>query len=702
MTEEHMLGRVTNSVRQGYEEHRDFVLLAILFTSFRLMTLFMFEPGGHFLEWSGYYLPDISFVQLSDRGFYPFVHYWMEYPPLFPWLAVLVYRLSMLLPVWRDPNLWFDLLLGCVFLIFEIGNFVLVYAIALKLGSRERAVRCAWIYAGLFFPLMTVLFWFENFPLFFLLLGVYMIISKRPLWGGIVAGIGFMIKMVPAFVGPVALRVFPKMSQKITYVLVAGLVTLLIALPFLLTNVTFFLTPFYYQARATPWESVWAIIDGYYLGETTPLEMRFDPTNIVVSFHEATFPYPLVALTFVALFMILYTRRIDWQDSLKAVTFCGLSISLFLVFSKGYSPQWIINLLPFIVLLMPNLKGITYSVLLMAANVVEFPIALYLIIDHYWLFIITVVFRTVVLAMLSADFGLILFPSPKLKRYLRLVLASIVLLAVLGSVPIGALAIRDYAAERYAQHTYAEMIGFLKKQSGVGVIFTDQILYQQCYPFLAIGRGVYLLEDDERLEDRMTEVAARHDTIWVAYVDSEDDQLSNPLVEDWLRQHAFLVGVEWFSNARLTGYATATSPPKMHPLEVNFAGQIELEGCAFDEGPLRPTEVVHVSLSWRSLERTDTDYTVFVHLIDEDMLVWTQQDSQPVGGSRPTTSWDPGEEISDNHGLPLPPDIPAGEYQIELGLYDAATGQRVSIFTEQGGMIGDTVLVGPVAVGIPH
>jgi len=140
----------------------------------------------------------------------------------------------------------------------------------------------------------------------------------------------------------------------------------------------------------------------------------------------------------------------------------------------------------------------------------------------------------------------------------------------------------------------------------------------------------------------------------------------------------------------------------MHPLEVNFAGQIELEGCAFDEGPLRSTEVVHVSLSWRSLQPTDTDYTVFLHLIDEDRRVWTQQDSQPVGGSRPTTSWDPGEEISDNHGLPLPPDIPAGEYQIELGLYDAATGQRVSIFTEQGGMIGDTVLVGPVAVGIPH
>ena len=693
-----MLSRVTNRAREGYDEHSDFVLLAILFTSFRLMALLLFEPGGYILDWSGYYVPGANFVQLSDRGFYPVVHYWMEYPPLFPWLAVLLYRLSLFLPSWRDPSLWFNLFLGGTLLIFEIGNFVLVYAIALKLRGREVAVRCAWLYAGLFFPLVTLLFWFESFPLFFLLLGVYMILAKKPLWGGIAAGIGFMVKLVPAFVGPVALRAFPRMSQKVTYVLAAALVALLIGLPFLLTNMTFFLTPFLYQGSAGPWETVWALLDGYYAGgETTPLEIRFDPTDIVVSFHESSFPYVLVALAFVAIFLFLYTRRIDWQDNLKAVAFCGLSINLFLIFSKGYSPQWIVNLLPFIILLMPNLRGVTYSLLLMSANVLEFPIALVLIPGHPWLFSLAVLYRTLLQVLLAAEFGLILFPSVKGKRVQHLVLVSIVFATVVGSLPVGALAMRDYVANRYAENAYVETMDFLKKQLEGGVVFTDQRLYQQLYPFL-VGRGVYLLEDDERLESRMAKVADRHDSIWVVYADSEDDQRSNPAVEDWLRQHAFPLPIEWFTNTRLTRYSTATRRLELHAVEANFAGQIELAGCAFDEGPLRPGEVVQVGLSWRSLEQVATDYTVLVHLVGEHGRVWTQHDSQPVGGSSPISSWEPGEEIGDNHGLALPVDTPPGEYQIAVGLYDAATGERLPLITEGQGPAGDRVLVGPVIV----
>jgi hypothetical protein len=699
MTKTNILARGTDSARKLYEEHRDFVLLALLFASFRLMTLLLFEPGGYVLDWSGYYIPGASFVQLSDRGFYPVIHYWMEYPPLFPWLSVLVYRLSMFIPSWRDPNLWYNLLFGSTLLIFEIGNFVLIYAIALRLRERTAALRCAWLYAGLFLPLMTLLFWFENLPLFFLLLGVYMILRKRPLCGGIAAGIGFMIKFLPALVGPVALKVLPRTSQKITYVIAAVFVTLLIALPFLLTNANLFLATFLHHASRGPWETIWALVDGYYTGGAAPsLEMRFDLTSIIIPSQESQFPYVAVALVFVAVFLILYTRRIDWQDNLKAVTFCGLTISLFLIFSKGYSPQWIINLLPFIVLLMPSLRGVAYSLLLMAANVVEFPIALILITEHYWLFAAAVVFRTVLLVVLSVDFGLILFPSPRGKRIQRVVLASIALLAVLASMPAAALTIRDYVAERHAANAYAETIDFLQKQPVGGVIFTDQALYQQLYSFLVIRKGVYLLEDDGRLEGTMAEVATRHDTVWVIYAGSEYDQHSNPAVEDWLRRNTFFVGVEWFSNARLARYSTTRTPFVTYPLQVSYPEGIALEGCAFEEGPLRPAEVLHVGLLWRSLRRVDTDYTVFVHLIDAHERVWAQQDTHPVGGSRPTSSWEPGEEISDNHGLALPPDVPAGEYRIELGLYDATTARRLTVPSQQEGPAQGRVLVGPVVV----
>ena len=105
-----------------------------------------------------------------------------------------------------------------------------------------------------------------------------------------------------------------------------------------------------------------------------------------------------------------------------------------------------------------------------------------------------------------------------------------------------------------------------------------------------------------------------------------------------------------------------------------------------------------MSLLWRSLEPMDVDYTVFVHLVDEVERVWAQHDGQPAGGSHPTSSWQPGEEIADNHGLALPSDIPPGEYQIAVGLYDAATGQRLLVLSPDQAPTEDRVLIGPVLV----
>jgi hypothetical protein len=694
-----MFGRLIVRVREGYEEHRDFFLLALLFSSFRFMTLLLFEPGGYILDWSGYYVPGANFVELSDWGYYPILHYWMEYPPLFPWLSVIIYRLSMFLPLWRDPHLWYDLLLGSAFLLFEIGNFSLIYAIALKLRGREGAVRCAWLYAGLFFPLMTLLFWFENFALFFLLLGVYMILARRPAWGGIAAGLGFMVKLVPAFIAPVALRVFPRVPQKLIYVAVAACVVLLVALPFIPSHTTFFLTPFLYQGSTGPWETVWALLDGYYSGgETTPLEIRFDPTNIAVSFHESTFPYGIVVAAFVVIYLFLYTRRIDWQDNAKAVAFCGLSISLFLVFSKGYSPQWIINLLPFIVLLMPDLRGVVYALLIMGANVLEFPVSTVLLADHPWLFMIAVLLRTVLLVLVSMEFGLILFPSDRVKRALGLALTSLALLTLVGGLPVGALAVRDYSSERLGENAYYKTIGYLRTQPAGAVIFTDQSLYQQLYGFLVGRHGLYLLEANDQLPSVLSGVAERHQTLHVVYTGSEDDQRANPAVEDWLNHNSFSIGGEWLDEARVRAYSTPATALEEHPLEATFADTIELNACAFEPSPLAPGDVLHVSLSWHHLHQTESDYTVFVHLVDENERVWTQHDGQPVGGSRPTSSWQSGEQVTDNHGLAHPPDIPPGVYSLVVGLYDAATGERLPVVTGHGAVPTDRVEMGTVLI----
>jgi hypothetical protein len=86
-----------------------------------------------------------------------------------------------------------------------------------------------------------------------------------------------------------------------------------------------------------------------------------------------------------------------------------------------------------------------------------------------------------------------------------------------------------------------------------------------------------------------------------------------------------------------------------------------------------------VNLFWRATALTTTSYTVFVHLVGPDGTILAQQDQQPAGGARPTTGWLPGEVVRDSHTLHIPADTAPGAYRLRLGLYDAASGERLPV-----------------------
>jgi hypothetical protein len=324
-----------------------------------------------------------------------------------------------------------------------------------------------------------------------------------------------------------------------------------------------------------------------------------------------------------------------------------------------------------------------------------------LLAEHPWLFVIAVILRTILLALVTVEFVVMLLPSARVQKVLSLALTSVVVAVLVGGLPVAAFAARDYSLERFEENAYRETIDYLSGQPAGGVIFTDPLLYRQVYSFLVTKHGLYLLEAHEDLPATLTRLAARYQTLYVVYAGSEDDQRSNPAVESWLGEQAFPVSVEWLDKARVTRYSTPTSALEEHPLEATFAEQMELTSCAFEPSPSTPAGVLHVSLSWRSQHSTEGDYTVFVHLIDESERVWAQHDGEPAGGSRPTSSWQPGEEVTDHHGVALPADLPPGEYRLAVGLYDAATGERLLVYTGEGTAPSDRVLVGSLLIAPP-
>jgi hypothetical protein len=119
-----------------------------------------------------------------------------------------------------------------------------------------------------------------------------------------------------------------------------------------------------------------------------------------------------------------------------------------------------------------------------------------------------------------------------------------------------------------------------------------------------------------------------------------------------------------------------TPPQPAIPLEATFGDEIQLLGYDLVEEPDGRT----LALIWQAAVQPSADYTVFVHVLglDGTCCIW-QQDVMPRQNSYATSRWLPGEVVVDDYRLDLPPDLPAGLYGVEIGLYRAENGQRLRV-----------------------
>jgi hypothetical protein len=100
-----------------------------------------------------------------------------------------------------------------------------------------------------------------------------------------------------------------------------------------------------------------------------------------------------------------------------------------------------------------------------------------------------------------------------------------------------------------------------------------------------------------------------------------------------------------------------------------------LEGA--DERELAPAQPLQINLYWRARAAMALDYTLFIHVYDAAGARVAQRDLPLRYEDYPTSRWRPGELVIDRADLGLPALSP-GEYQLLLGLYDAATGAALS------------------------
>lgn len=254
---------------------------------------------------------------------------------------------------------------------------------------------------------------------------------------------------------------------------------------------------------------------------------------------------------------------------------------------------------------------------------------------------------------------------------------SLALILIVGSAQS---LINMYTDPAFARADYRGMAQRIRDEAypNAGVILNAPNQWEAFTYYFPDIQNVYPLPrgrpDPAILEPELTNITAAYDRLYALFW-GEGQRDPQRVVERWLDANTFKVSEEWVGDVRFAVYSiphdmTAVLKTSEARFISTEGSEIRLDGFAVWPSQPQPGDIVQVQLIWSSPDKISRAYKIFIHLLDAEGRLVAQRDSEPVGGSRPTTSWEPGEAIVDNYGLVLPADLPPGQYTLRLGFYD--------------------------------
>jgi hypothetical protein len=325
-------------------------------------------------QWTQY-LYFRTVVQLTDSGYYPLIGHWIEYPPVFPWLSAILYQLASLVGNEMSKFVIFYGLLALVFVLSECGILYYIYKMGRIIYDDQRAMIAALIFAFTSPPTYIIYGWFDPIAAFFLFWGLERLLQGRNFQSALAAALGGLTKLFPLILLAVGFRILPTLKAKIGYVATTLLLTALPFVAFVFVNAEAVIASLRWLANKSTYQTVWALIDGYYSYGMAPGAADFiDLSAAEWIAHPTRIPWTAVTLLFGLIGLYIYTRPLNLEVKQTAVVLSGIIIQMMILYLKGFSPQFIIWFLPLVPLIMPNGRGLLYSIGLAGLNLLEFPI----------------------------------------------------------------------------------------------------------------------------------------------------------------------------------------------------------------------------------------------------------------------------------------------------------------------------------------
>lgn len=316
---------------------------------------------------------------------WPLLDYWYEYPPLFAAISIGLVRLlgGGELP----PFHVYGYGLAFLLLVVDVANMLVLRRIAQRLYGAPTADWMALAYGLMPAPLVLGWWTFDGLTTLWTLLGLWAFIERRDGVSSLAIGLGVLTKLVPVLLLAAVWRARPpRQALAIT----AGV----------LAVVSTGLAPFYWRAPAmtvaslrsqaskSSYATLWAMLDGNLqtadgqplTGNFGGLGDRFDAARATVPLNRPSrVPGVLTLLAAGGVLGLVWLQSWrqgqPWTDQ-QTIQLLAFTWTVFLLWSKGWSPQWQQMLVPLILLTLPNRSGLMLALVLAAVSFLEWPVLL--------------------------------------------------------------------------------------------------------------------------------------------------------------------------------------------------------------------------------------------------------------------------------------------------------------------------------------
>jgi hypothetical protein len=352
----------------------DVRVLVLLFVSLRVLMLLAYEPiiiddveRGVGAKGDRVYHYALSALSANDQ--LPFRDWWSEFPPVWYFLTTAVYQL---LGANVTYSSW-SMLLGFVMIAFDAGNLLLIRKIGTRLYGGGTGMSLAWVYAVLFAPLVFLWWNFETLVMFWLLLGLWWLLEKRDARSAAACAVGTLVKFTPALLFGAAFR-FRELPAALRYAAIALAIFVLAYVPLFVQNAEMAMPSLTAQFGKSSYQTVWALLDGNFgTGNFGDIASHFDPAQASVpTGNPAVIPNVVRLLLAAAIGLWVYARTRCFDDR-GLVAFVGITLLIFFLQAQGWSPQWIVQIIPLVLLSFPTRSGIYAIVLLSLMTFAEYP-----------------------------------------------------------------------------------------------------------------------------------------------------------------------------------------------------------------------------------------------------------------------------------------------------------------------------------------